>query len=120
MRDLARDLLRQLGYSKFYTASDGLEALQIIYEESTRGLPIELVISDWNMPNMTGFELLQEVRKNPATKTLPFLLLTSENEQSMVIDAIKSGVSSYLIKPLTKQILESKLEEVFKHIQRKR
>lgn len=116
MRDLAADVLSQLGYHTFVMAPDGRHGLQALYDEARNGTPFHLVISDWNMPNMTGLELLKEVRKTPALASVPFILLTSENEQGLIIDAIKAGVNSYILKPISRPVLEMKLREVYTHL----
>ncbi len=108
MRRIIKNLLKQLGVEKMEEAEDGVKALQKLRSEK-----FDLVISDWNMPNMTGLELLQNVRNDPALKTLPFLMVTAEAEKENVLLAIKMGVSNYIVKPFTADVLQEKLSKIF-------
>ena len=74
---------------------------------------IEFIVSDWNMPNMTGLEFLKAVRADPRFKHLPFLMVTAEAEKENIIEAVKSGVSNYIVKPFTGDTLREKLSKVF-------
>jgi len=76
------------------------------------------VVSDWNMPNLDGLGLVQKVRSDPELKTLPFLMVTAEAEKEKVIEAIKAGVSNYVVKPFTAEILKEKIEKIFEKIQK--
>ncbi len=109
MRRITRTLLRQLGYSNMLEAEDGKQALEILNRDAS----IEFVISDWNMPNMTGLELLQAVRASDKLKKMPFLMVTAEAEQENIMAAVKSGVSNYIVKPFTAQVLQDKLSKVY-------
>ena len=109
MRRITKTLMKQLGYSNMIEAEDGKQALDILQKDSA----IEFVISDWNMPNMTGLELLQAVRADEKLKKLPFLMVTAEAEQENIMAAVKSGVSNYVIKPFTALTLQDKLAKVF-------
>ncbi len=108
MRRIVKNLLKQLGFEKVDEAEDGLKALQKLKAEG-----FDLVISDWNMPNMTGIELLQAVRSDPKLKTLPFLMVTAEADKENVLLAIKMGVSNYVVKPFTADVLQEKLKKIF-------
>lgn len=109
MRRITKTLMKQLGYTNMIEAEDGKQALDILQKDSA----IEFVISDWNMPNMTGLELLQAVRADDKLKKLPFLMVTAEAEQENIMAAVKSGVSNYVIKPFTALTLQDKLAKVF-------
>jgi len=109
MRRIVKTLMRQNGYMNFVEAEDGQQALKIL--ESTPD--IEFVVSDWNMPNMTGLEFLKAVRADARFKHLPFLMVTAESEKDQIIDAMKNGVSSYIVKPFTGATLQEKLAKIF-------
>jgi two-component system chemotaxis response regulator CheY len=108
MRRIVRNLLKQLGYENIEEAEDGQEAFSKLKNEK-----FHFIISDWNMPNMTGIELLQQVRADLELKTMPFLMVTAESEKEKVIEAIKSGVNNYIIKPFTAEILKEKMDKIF-------
>jgi two-component system chemotaxis response regulator CheY len=109
MRRIVKTLMRQNGFSDFLEAEDGAQALDMLRKNSD----IEFVVSDWNMPNMTGIELLKAVRADPKLKHLPFLMVTAEAEKENIIEAVKSGVSNYVVKPFTGQTLGEKLAKIF-------
>jgi len=109
MRRITKTLMKQLGYTNMVEAEDGKQALDMLQKDSS----IEFVISDWNMPNMTGLELLQAVRADEKLKKLPFLMVTAEAEQENIMAAVKSGVSNYVIKPFTALTLQDKLAKIF-------
>ena len=109
MRRITKTLMKQLGYSNMIEAEDGKQALEMLQKDAT----IEFIVSDWNMPNMTGLELLQAVRADEKLKKLPFLLVTAEAEQDNIMAAVKSGVSNYIVKPFTAQTLQEKLIKIF-------
>lgn len=109
LRDLLKAYLRRLGFKQISEASDGREAYQTMVSAKASGAPFELIISDWNMPNVTGIELLKMVRALPEWKNLPFILLTTENEKEKVMEAVQNGVSNYMVKPIEEKVLEEKL-----------
>lgn len=109
IRDLVRNHLKSMGYKNILEAPDGDQALKLMIQHNTSGTPIQLVISDWNMPLMSGLELLKQVRATPEWVNLPFLLLTSESERDEVTEAILAGVSQYVVKPFAGKIFEDKL-----------
>ena len=108
MRRIVKTLLRQNGFREFVEAEDGEKAYAMLKTEPG----IELIVSDWNMPNMTGLELLKTVRADDAFKHLPFLMVTAEAEKENIIEAVKSGVSNYVVKPFTGQTLKEKLLKI--------
>ncbi len=112
MRRIVKTLLRQNGYSNFVEAEDGMQALDILKKTPD----IEFVVSDWNMPNMTGIELLKTVRADAKLKHLPFLMVTAEAEKENIIEAVKSGVSNYVVKPFTGQTLAEKLAKIYANL----
>jgi len=109
MRRIVKNILAQLGFNNVDEAEDGKIALEKL---KTGGF--EFVISDWNMPNMMGIDLLREVRSDQALRTLPFLMVTAESQKENVAQAVQAGVSNYIVKPFTADTLETKLELIFK------
>jgi len=107
MRRIIRNILRDLGFQKILEAEDGTAAVDILQTQK-----VDLIISDWNMPKMTGLELLKWVRSNEDTKDLPFLMVTAEAQKENVIEAVKAKVSNYIVKPFTAQTLAEKLEKI--------
>jgi len=105
---IIRNLLRQLGFADIDDAADGASAL-----EKMQAKRYDLVISDWNMEPMTGYDLLQRVRANPALETVPFIMVTAESKTENVIAAKKAGVNNYIVKPFNAQTLKTKIEAVF-------
>ncbi|RMA97506.1 chemotaxis response regulator CheY [Hydrogenothermus marinus] len=114
MRRIIRSLLEQLGYKNIDEAEDGAEALKKLKSEK-----YDFVITDWNMPNMTGLELVQNIRQDPELKHLPVLMVTAEAKKENVIMAIKAGVNNYIVKPFTAGTLKEKMEKVWDAIQKK-
>jgi two-component system chemotaxis response regulator CheY len=105
---IIRNLLRQLGFEHIDDASDGSSALAKMQERK-----YGLVISDWNMEPMTGYDLLQKVRANPEMSDTPFIMVTAESKTENVVAAKKAGVSNYIVKPFNAQTLKSKIDSVF-------
>jgi len=108
MRRIVKNILKQLGYVNIEEAKDGAQA----YSKLKSGA-FGFLVSDWNMPNMDGLELLKKVRSDPALKNLPFLMVTAEAEREKVIEAIKAGVSNYIVKPFTAEVLKEKMDKIF-------
>lgn len=104
---IIRNLLKQLGFENIDDASDGSAALN-----KMRGKKYGLVISDWNMEPMTGFELLRQVRNEEEIAATPFIMVTAESKTENVIAAKKAGVNNYIVKPFNAQTLKSKIESV--------
>jgi two-component system chemotaxis response regulator CheY len=105
---IIRNLLKQLGFENIDDASDGSAAL-----DKMRGKKYGLVISDWNMEPMTGYDLLKEVRADPNLATTPFIMITAESKTENVIAAKKAGVNNYIVKPFNAATLKTKIEAVF-------
>lgn len=103
---IIRNLLKGIGYENVDDASNGEEALAKI-----KAKQYGLVISDWNMEPMTGFELLQKVRQDQATAATPFIMVTAESKTDNVIAARKAGVSNYIVKPFNAQTLKAKIDQ---------
>lgn len=113
IRDLVKTQLKNLGMRDLVEAADGETALEIVINQDIAGTPIQLVISDWNMPKMTGLEFLKQIRASDKFAQLPFVLLTSESERDQVTEAIMSGVSQYIVKPFNAKSFEEKLRTVW-------
>jgi two-component system, chemotaxis family, chemotaxis protein CheY len=111
MRKVIRNLLKQVGYENIVEGDDGVNALKIL-----RSQKIDLIVSDWNMPNMTGLELLKTVRADEALKATPFLMVTAEALQDNVIAAVKAGVSNYIVKPFTAEVLNEKIQKILEKL----
>jgi two-component system, chemotaxis family, chemotaxis protein CheY len=105
---IIRNLLKQIGFDDIDDAADGSAALARMREKK-----YGLVISDWNMEPMTGYELLKEVRADPGLSKTPFIMVTAESKTENVIAAKKAGVNNYIVKPFNAQTLQSKIEAVF-------
>lgn len=116
MRKLVKAQLKDLGFSQFFEAEDGAKALVIMEEQAKLKTPVQLVLSDWNMPVLTGIQLLAKVRANPELKAVPFILVTAEGEVSQVTEAIKLGVSSFIRKPFSPDGLKEKIAAVWKNV----
>jgi len=108
MRRIVKNILRQLGFNNIVEADDGTTGLGVLQKEK-----IDLIISDWNMPKMTGLDLLKAVKSDDALKDIPFLMVTAEAQQENIIEAVKAGVSNYIVKPFTAETLGKKIEQVF-------
>ena len=108
MRRIVKGVLKQLGFCNIIEAEDGSEALKEMQKEA-----VGLVVSDWNMPNMTGLELLKAVRGDENLKGTPFIMVTAEGQKENVVEAVKAGVNNYIIKPFTPETFGEKLEKVF-------
>ena len=108
MRRIIRNILRQLGYSNIMEADDGAAALAVLQQQE-----IDFVISDWNMPNMTGLELLRAIRTDEKLHKIPVLLITAEALKENVVEAVKAGVNGYIVKPFTAETLGEKIEAIF-------
>ncbi len=113
MRRILRNLLKELGYGNVDEAEDGVIALQKL-----RAQPFDFVVSDWNMPNMTGIELLRAIRADDQLKHLPVLMVTAEAKKENILAAAQAGASGYVLKPFTAAILDEKLKKIFQTQQR--
>ena len=113
MRKVVKKVLTELGYSDIAEAEDGKAALQLIQDAANGGSPFQCIVSDWNMPNMTGLELLKACKADPKLKETPFMLVTAESEKEQIIEAAKAGVSEYVVKPFNAATLKEKLGRVY-------
>ena len=111
MRRIVRNLLKELGFNNADEAEDGVAALQKLRSSS-----FDFVVSDWNMPNMTGLELLKAIRADATLKHLPVLMVTAEAKKENIIEAAQAGASGYVVKPFTAATLEEKLNKIFEKL----
>ena len=107
MRRIIINLLRQLGFNNVTEAADGVQAL-----ERVQGEKIDLIVSDWNMPNTTGIEFLKHVREDEKLKHIPFIMVTAEGKRENVIAAVQAGVNNYIVKPFNAATLKEKMIKV--------
>jgi two-component system chemotaxis response regulator CheY len=112
MRRILKNVLRQIGFSDIVEAENGQDALTKL-----KAGGFGLVVSDWNMPVMLGIELLRAVRADTELKTIPFLMVTAEAQKENLIEAVQAGVSNYVVKPFTAEVLQGKLEKIFANVQ---
>lgn len=108
MRKIVRGVLKQIGYTNIDEAEDGAQAYEKVEQND-----YDFIVSDWNMPNMTGLELLKAVRANPKSKNIPFLMVTAEADKENIVEAVKSGVSNYVVKPFNAGTLKEKIDKIF-------
>ncbi len=112
MRRIVRGLLKEIGYNNCEEAEDGVEALNML-----KGAKFDFVVSDINMPNMTGFELLKAIKEDPNLKHLPVLMVTAEARKEDIVLAAQSGAAGYIVKPFTKATLEEKVLKIIQKMQ---
>jgi two-component system chemotaxis response regulator CheY len=108
MRRVLKNIMKQIGFSSITEAENGKEALKILKEQS-----IDLLLCDWNMPEMPGIDVLKAVRQDEELKNTPFVMVTAEAQKENILEAVKEGVSSYIVKPFTPETVEEKLSKIF-------
>ena len=111
MRRIIKNLLRDLGFTNTDEADDGTTALPMLENGH-----YDFLVTDWNMPGMTGIELLKAIRADDRFKTLPVLMVTAEAKREQIIEAAQAGVNGYVVKPFTAQALKEKIEKIFERI----
>jgi len=107
MRRIIANSLKAVGYEDIVEAGDGQQALETL-------AGVDMLLTDWNMPNMDGLTLVKAVRANPATASLPIIMVTSEGARDEVMEALAAGVNDYIVKPFTKDILAEKVRGMLK------
>lgn len=110
MRRTVRTILKEIGFVNISEAEDGIQALAKLKSDK-----YELLISDWNMPNMDGITLVRMIRGDAGLKDMVVFMVTAEAEKDHVLEAIKMGINDYIVKPFTAEVLQKKLEKVFLH-----
>nr|WP_246480323.1 chemotaxis response regulator CheY [Motiliproteus sediminis] len=111
MRRIIKNLLRDLGFNNTVEADDGSTALPVLKNGG-----IDFLVTDWNMPGMSGLELLEQVRSDPGLAKLPVLMVTAEAKREQIIRAAQAGVNGYVVKPFTAAVLKEKIEKIFERI----
>ncbi len=111
MRKVIRNLLKQTGYENVVEAENGQVAMRTLKSQK-----IDFIISDWNMPTMSGLELLKAVRTDEELNKTPFLMVTAEALKENVVEAVKAGVNNYIVKPFTAEVLEEKIKKIIESI----
>lgn len=109
MRRIVRNILKQLGFANVEEAENGKEAL-----DKMKQAPYGFVVSDWNMPVMSGIELLKAIRADGSLKDIPVLMVTAEAQKENIVEAVQAGVSNYIVKPFTAEIMQEKMAKIFK------
>ncbi|WP_253479163.1 chemotaxis response regulator CheY [Natronocella acetinitrilica] len=112
MRRIIKNLLRDLGYNNTAEADDGNSALPVLKKGG-----FDFLITDWNMPGMTGLDLLKSVRAEPELRDLPVLMVTAESKREQIIEAAQAGVNGYIVKPFTANTLREKIDKIFERIE---
>lgn len=111
MRRIVKNLLQELGFNNIQEADDGNTALPLL-----KANKFDFVVTDWNMPGMTGIELLKAIRADPALKATPVLMVTAENSREQIIEAAQNGVNGYIVKPFTANTLKEKMDRIFERV----
>ncbi len=111
MRRIIKNLLRDLGFTNTQEADDGQTALPML-----KNGDFDFLVTDWNMPGMTGIELLRQVRADERLGSLPVLMVTAEAKREQIVEAAQSGVNGYVVKPFTAQALKEKIEKIFERV----
>jgi two-component system chemotaxis response regulator CheY len=111
MRRIIKNLLRDLGFTNISEADDGQTALPMLQNGD-----FDFLVTDWNMPGMTGIDLLKAVRADAKLQTMPVLMVTAEAQKDQIVDAAQAGVNGYVVKPFTAETLKEKIEKIFERI----
>jgi len=111
MRRIIKNLLRDLGFNNIREAADGSTALQMLQNDN-----IDFLVTDWNMPGITGIDLLKAVRADETLSALPVLMLTAESNREQIIEAAQAGVNGYIVKPFTALTLKEKIDRIFERV----
>ncbi len=112
MRRIIKNLLRDLGFTNTQEADDGSTALPML-----KSGDFDFLVTDWNMPGMTGIDLLKEVRSDGKLASLPVLMVTAEAKRDQIIEAAQAGVNGYVVKPFTAQVLKEKIDKIFERVE---
>jgi len=112
MRRIIKNLLRDLGFTNTSDADDGQSALPLLQSGN-----FDFLVTDWNMPGMTGIDLLKAIRSDPKLETLPVLMVTAEQKREQIIEAAQAGVNGYIVKPFTAITLKEKIDKIFERIE---
>jgi two-component system chemotaxis response regulator CheY len=113
MRKIIKNMLTKMGCDNLTEAEDGAPAWEMLQQAHEAGQPFDFVVSDWNMPQLSGLDLLKNIRADERFASLPFLMITAEAEQSNVVIAVKAGVSNFIVKPFSIVTLKEKIDKIF-------
>ena len=113
MRKIITKMLKSIGFTNVQEADDGATAWPMIEAAKEAGEPFDFIVSDWNMPKMSGLDLLIKIRATEGIKDTPFLMLTAEAEQSNVVKVVQAGVSNFVVKPFKPDTLKEKIAKIF-------
>lgn len=108
MRRIVRNILKQIGFTNIVEADDGSTALDILKSDK-----IDLILCDWNMPKVSGMDLLKQIRADNAMKDIPFLMVTAEAQKENIVEAVQAGCNNYIVKPFTADTISEKLKKIF-------
>jgi two-component system chemotaxis response regulator CheY len=111
MRRIIKNLLRDLGFTNTHEADDGMTGLPMLQSGN-----FDFLITDWNMPGMTGIDLLKSIRADAKLKNLPVLMVTAEAKRDQIIEAAQAGVNGYVVKPFTAAVLKEKIDKIFERV----
>lgn len=112
MRRIVKNQLRELGFSNVSEADDGRSALQVL-----KSSHIDFVVTDWNMPDVTGLELLKAIRADDSMKSIPVLMVTAEAKRDQIVEAAEAGVNGYVVKPFAAETLKDKIQRIFDRLE---
>jgi len=112
MRRIIRNLLLKIGYEEVVEAQDGMEALEVLAHDGNIGL----ILTDWNMPRMTGIDFVKSVRRDKRFSGIPIIMITTNTSKMEIIQAIAAGVNNYIAKPFTPEIIREKIEQTLKKV----
>jgi len=112
MRRIIKNLLRDLGFTNTHEADDGSTGLPML-----KSGDFDFLVTDWNMPGLTGIDLLKEVRADEKLASLPVLMVTAEAKRDQIIEAAQAGVNGYVVKPFTAQVLKEKIDKIFERLE---
>lgn len=116
IRSLLKEILKNIGYTKIDEAEDGSQALDMMKREAAAGKPYGFIFCDWNMPGLTGIELLEVRNADERFKKTPFLMVTIESEREYVLKAVAMGVSDFVVKPFSEATVRSKMESIWNRL----
>ena len=109
MRRIVRNVLKQIGFINMVEADNGKAALKVLKKET-----IDLILCDWNMPEMPGIDLLKAIKSDDELKHIPFVMVTAEAQKENIVEAVKAGVNNYIVKPFSAETVSEKLKIIFK------
>jgi two-component system chemotaxis response regulator CheY len=116
IREILKMQLSKMGYQNVVESIDGLQALETLQKNQSEGKAIHLIIADWHMPNMSGLDLLVHVKSDPQFETIPFLMVTGDQELSLVALAISNGADDFIVKPVTSDVLHERMSAIWQRV----